>query len=158
LLDKDSSAEWTAVLTDFGITRVVSDKTKLVGAFKFSQMEGASLSYAAPEILLRFKSAQDDPISSGNEFKSIDVFSVGAVLHEAITREVPWKTINDIDSLLKLIYEGKRPKVGAKAKEWVDIDQGFELLIDLMRDCWDTEAKKRPPMKSVHAILKKHLN
>jgi serine/threonine protein kinase len=119
-------------------------------------MEGASLSYSSPEILERFKSPSEEPITDIEAFKKIDVFSFGAVMNEAINRDVPFKSVKEVDQLLKFIYEGKRPKISQKAKGWTESDSGFEILIDLMRDCWETEAKNRPKMEAIKKVLQKN--
>ena len=56
LLDFDSHGGLIAVLTDYGISRVISDEALQVSGFEASDLNGASLPYAAPEVLIRFQS------------------------------------------------------------------------------------------------------
>lgn len=52
LLNQDAGDQrFYAVISDFGVTQIVSNKAMLVQAFHVSKLEGASLKYAAPELL-----------------------------------------------------------------------------------------------------------
>ena len=42
-------------ITDFGISRLLDLSASQVAAFRVSAIRGASVSYAAPEVLLRFR-------------------------------------------------------------------------------------------------------
>lgn len=52
MLGRESESErFHAVISDFGITQIVSNKALLVSAFHVSKLQGASVNYAAPELL-----------------------------------------------------------------------------------------------------------
>ena len=88
LLDIDVSGRLIGVITDFGISRVVEGTSMKVGAFTLSNVKGASILYAAPDALLRFRNKINE--SDPRLWKAADVFSLGATLYEVLQRCEPW--------------------------------------------------------------------
>ena len=85
LIDQDErTSSVFCVLTDFGISQVFSEKSLLVKAFRPVITNGASITYAAPEALLKLRR---------NEMVAVDqlpkfyVYSYGVVLYELICRK-----------------------------------------------------------------------
>jgi serine/threonine-protein kinase len=87
LLDQDQSGMF-CVITDFGITQIVSDKNLLVKAFNVVNIRGASINYAPPEALLRVRKRQE---ISGTDLLKCDVYAIGVIMYEMMTRSNPWK-------------------------------------------------------------------
>ena len=89
LLEADYRGELTTVLSDFGICQIVDESALRVKAFRVSQAIGASISYAAPEVLkfLRLGIV----IKGENSIKKGDVYALACVLYELLTRRVPWR-------------------------------------------------------------------
>lgn len=55
LLELDAGGQLVPVITDFGVSRVLSDEDLHVKAFRTSNLNGLSLTYAAPEVFTRFR-------------------------------------------------------------------------------------------------------
>ncbi|KAI3641847.1 hypothetical protein MIR68_000116 [Amoeboaphelidium protococcarum] len=82
LLNIDSEGRLFPVLTDFGISRIIDQQSLKVKAMQISQLKGASLSYACPEILQIFRGTRrEDP----QMFYLADVYSYSIVLLETMT-------------------------------------------------------------------------
>ena len=99
LLDIDpATARLIAVLADFGISRIVDKDQLKVDAFNVSDIRGASLCYAGPETITRFRDrlGGSGPII----WKAGDVYALGLSLLHMLTRILPWSsmlTFNQID-------------------------------------------------------------
>jgi serine/threonine protein kinase len=78
-----------AVLTDFGISRILEPQFLAVRAFEVANQRGLSIRYAAPEVMLECYK-QIPPISEPRIVASGDVYSFGVVICEMLTRAVPW--------------------------------------------------------------------
>ena len=76
------------ILTDFGISRVVSTEALKVQAFESSHLVGASMSFAAPEVLLRLrrKTQETDP----TVWKAGDTYALAVILLNLMSRRHPW--------------------------------------------------------------------
>ena len=89
LLDLTADGRLTAVLTDFGISRVIDGVAIKVQAFHVSEIRGASLLYAAPETIVRFRKRLND--TDPLVWKAGDAFALSASLCEFLKRtEDPW--------------------------------------------------------------------
>ncbi len=108
-----------AVLTDFGIARVLSE---VVG----EETSAGTPIYMAPEQLM----------SSASTLQS-DVYAVGVVLFEALTGGVPWQT-EDMLAFLDEKCSGHAPDLGTIAP---DLTGPWRELID---DCLRVEPLTRP--------------
>lgn len=83
-----------AVLTDFGITRVVSSGALLVRGFRTNGVVGASLLYAAPEVIKYITHTEEEDLRNEQELKAGDIFAFAIVLYEALTRRSPWSVVD----------------------------------------------------------------
>ncbi|KAI3647307.1 hypothetical protein MP228_007528 [Amoeboaphelidium protococcarum] len=90
LLDFDPhSGMLFSVLTDFGLSKIVDEQTLKVKAFQTGNIKGASISYAAPEILHQFRNST--PIGHRIvSYFAADVYAGGMVLLEMLTRRNVW--------------------------------------------------------------------
>ena len=90
-LGKQSSL--VAVLSDFGISRILDggQGSSAVAGFKTHNLNGASIHYASPESILRFRKAGDaSVVNLPHIIKAGDVFSLAVVLYEMLTQKKPW--------------------------------------------------------------------
>ena len=81
----------TAVLSDFGISRILDVQAPSVAGFKSHNLNGASIRYAGPEAILRFRNGVDANISHPQVIKAGDVFSLAVVVCEMLTMRIPWQ-------------------------------------------------------------------
>ncbi|KAI3640973.1 hypothetical protein MIR68_001851 [Amoeboaphelidium protococcarum] len=82
LLNIDSDGRLFPVLTDFGISRIIDQQSLKVKAMQVSQLKGASLSYASPEILQMFRGTRRE---NPQMFYLADVYSYAIVILETMT-------------------------------------------------------------------------
>eukprot|EP00158_Paraphelidium_tribonemae_P006351 Partr_v1_DN27782_c3_g3_i1_m67432 putative protein kinase kinase kinase len=75
----DSGWRLFAVITDFGISRIVTDKLLKIGAYEVQKINGASLAYAAPESLLELRGIKLDGINQG-EIMARDIYAIGMII------------------------------------------------------------------------------
>jgi len=75
------------VLSDFGIARIV-DYVSVVTAYQESKVNGASISYAAPEVLLRVRSSYEE--HDPQIWKAGDVYALSILLLQMLCRRLPW--------------------------------------------------------------------
>lgn len=89
LIDFDTTQKRNyCVLTDFGITNILSDKIVASQQFNVTNLRGMSARYASPEAFKRFK---DRTFDRPSVMKAGDVYSLGVLIGEMISRVVPWK-------------------------------------------------------------------
>jgi hypothetical protein len=89
LIETDNEGFATCVLTDFGITQVLSLSLAING-FNVANVRGLSYGYCAPEAHRRQKS--NSPIGDRPYvFKAGDVYSFGSVIYEILNRKEPWQ-------------------------------------------------------------------
>ena len=100
------------VLCDFGLARVPGDKIA-------TRFNGMSMRYAAPEVILRFhmrtsnNSTKDDIIS--------DVYALGVLFWEILSRRVPWERIPNQD-ISRAVRNGARlPNLDMENADYVPV-------------------------------------
>jgi WD40 repeat protein/tRNA A-37 threonylcarbamoyl transferase component Bud32 len=73
-------------LTDFGITRILSDRILASQLFNVINLRGLSTQYASPEAFENFKTK-----SFGNtDFKKYDIYSFACAIYELLRKRTPW--------------------------------------------------------------------
>ena len=90
ILIKLSNQSLVAVLSDFGISRILDGQGSSVAGFQAHNLNGASISYASPEAILRFRRGGDMDVSHPQVIKAGDVYSLAVVLYEMMSRREPW--------------------------------------------------------------------
>jgi serine/threonine protein kinase len=88
LIDENHYGRYTCVLTDFGITQILSDSIIDAKAFIAFNVRGLSVRYAAPEAFLRFRTKSE--FIKANEIKAGDLYSLATIVYEMLTRRHPW--------------------------------------------------------------------
>ncbi|KAI3630461.1 hypothetical protein MIR68_011896 [Amoeboaphelidium protococcarum] len=88
LLDVDENGWLIPILSDLGISAITEDSALLVQAFQVSQQRGLSLSYAAPELLTRFRMrfTETQPLI----LKAGDMYALSIIMVNLLTRAKPW--------------------------------------------------------------------
>ena len=90
LLDiNPATQQLTVIVSDLGISRVVTPEKLKVAAFQISTIRGASIAYAAPDVIFRFKHKMKE--LSPRVWKAGDVYSLGVSLAEMMKRDKPWR-------------------------------------------------------------------
>ncbi|XP_077978736.1 mitogen-activated protein kinase kinase kinase 20-like [Glandiceps talaboti] len=124
------SSDFIIKLCDFGASRFMGSTTKMSLAGTFPWM--------APEVI------QSLPVS-----ETADTFSYGVVLWELLTREVPFKGLEGIQVAWIVVDKNERLTVPTSCPR---------LFADLMQQCWDEDAKKRPSFPEILARLEQMLD
>jgi serine/threonine protein kinase len=80
----------TCVLTDFGITRILSEELLSVHAFQVTDIRGVSLRYASPESIEIFRrklTVKHAPAF----YAGIDMYSIGSIFFYLACNVHPWE-------------------------------------------------------------------
>ena len=89
LLDTDANGGLVAVLTDFGISRIVDKTAMKVQAFNVADLRGASLAYASPESVERFRKRLTE--TDGKVWMAADAYALAVSTLQMMTRTFPWR-------------------------------------------------------------------
>jgi len=115
---------------DFGIAKEQS-QTAMTGTY------GAGTpSYMAPEML-----KHDAKVTL-----AVDVYGIGMILYELLTRQIP-KIPGGTSEF------GNRPKIPTSIEECPSIEDCPDGYIELMKGCWNQDAKSRPNLNDVISQL-----
>jgi hypothetical protein len=85
---EESNGNLRLIIADFGISRIVSTSAMQVKAFVASTLKGASIFYAAPEVMLRYRGhyVADVPVI----WKAGDIFALAVTMLELVIRGNAW--------------------------------------------------------------------
>jgi serine/threonine protein kinase len=125
----DESQEVVAVLSDFGISRVMSSSITLVPI--------GTLCFMPPEV-----------INKKGHSKASDIFALGITMWMLITKQTSWKhlypEIQDEGEIWSAVMRGDRPVV---TKEF---NIGYASA---MQRCWSSNVKNRPTIEEMLSIV-----
>ncbi|KAI8817366.1 kinase-like domain-containing protein [Fimicolochytrium jonesii] len=121
----------TPKLTDYGITNPFLSPLRSTTSRYLARTE-----WLGPE-LLRGPSFVKD-------WKALDVYAYGILLHEIVTRAPPYENMNAMIIGMKVLLENMRPEIPEYTPEH---------LSWLMSMCWAAEARHRPSMSTISQTL-----
>jgi serine/threonine protein kinase len=144
LLDSDETDPLFPVLTDFGMVYVLNS-AEVVRGFEFGVVNGATMSYCAPEVLICFKN-RSPRISTIHT----DTYSLGTLLLELVTRKNFWKKF-DRD----FVINGGLPEMTVESiLECLEIPSrtlGAEILNAIV-DCLEFIPEKRVKLTDLENV------
>ncbi|XP_007183351.2 mitogen-activated protein kinase kinase kinase 20 isoform X2 [Balaenoptera acutorostrata] len=119
------AADGVLKICDFGASRFHNHTThmSLVGTFP----------WMAPEVI------QSLPVS-----ETCDTYSYGVVLWEMLTREVPFKGLEGLQVAWLVVEKNERLTIPSSCPK---------SFAELLHQCWEADAKKRPSFKQIISIL-----
>ncbi|KAK6485069.1 mitogen-activated protein kinase kinase kinase 20-like isoform X1 [Huso huso] len=117
-------------ICDFGASRFHSHTThmSLVGTFP----------WMAPEVI------QSLPVS-----ETCDTYSYGVVLWEMLTREIPFKGLEGLQVAWLVVEKNERLTIPSSCPA---------SFADLLKQCWDSDPKRRPHFKQIMMTLESMSN
>ena len=87
LVDQDRYGDYFCALTDFGIAQMYTENANLVQAFKVVNVRGASVAYAAPEVVTRYRVRRD---ATKELAFAGDVYSFGMIVFTMLNTDEGW--------------------------------------------------------------------
>ncbi|KAF7834557.1 putative serine/threonine-protein kinase SIS8 isoform X1 [Senna tora] len=124
LVDKN----WVVKVCDFGLSRIKHS------TFLSSRSTAGTAEWMAPEVL------RNEP---SNE--KCDVYSFGVILWELSTMRQPWGGMNPMQVVGAVGFQHRRLEIP---------DDMDPAIADIIRKCWQTDAKLRPNFAEIMAALK----
>ncbi|CDY49253.1 BnaA09g55320D [Brassica napus] len=121
-------------VADFGVSKLLVVKKTVKKDRPVTSLD-SSLRYMAPEV---YRNEEYDT--------KVDVFSFALILQEMIEGYVPFH-LKEETEVPKAYVEGERPPFNAPAKSYP-----FGLR-ELIQECWDNEASKRPTFREIISVL-----
>ncbi|MGH0147732.1 UNVERIFIED_CONTAM: hypothetical protein FKN15_039850 [Acipenser sinensis] len=124
------TADRVLKICDFGASRFHSHTThmSLVGTFP----------WMAPEVI------QSLPVS-----ETCDTYSYGVVLWEMLTREIPFKGLEGLQVAWLVVEKNERLTIPSSCPA---------RFADLLKQCWDSDPKRRPHFKQIMMTLESMSN
>ncbi|KIO21944.1 hypothetical protein M407DRAFT_122865 [Tulasnella calospora MUT 4182] len=130
-----------AALSDFGLSRVLQSLDTRTGLTTSGGARGTH-HYMAMELF-----AEDTPRATCES----DVYAFGGLILRVMSGKAPFEGVPPGMVLLK-VMQGKQPETQSHPTF-----PSSDPLWGLMRKCWDSDPKKRPPMSVVVAELEKEV-
>jgi len=120
LLDRTQS---NCKIADFGMSRMsAEDTTMTLGV-------GTPI-WMAPELMRREEKYTE----------KVDIYSYGLMLWEMVANDVPFKELNQMQLLMEVAVNNKRPPIPANCDP---------LVGQLIQDCWQKDPTKRPSFQEI---------
>ena len=125
------------ILCDFGLARSTDDD-------KFETIKGYSPRYAPPEVFARIHLRNTS--NTVDDDKMSDVYSVGVVIWETMTRQVPWDGVTNDDIELHVRGGARVPQL-----EVDETDRILVLLNSLVDAMLNPSPDRRPTIMNVNS-------
>ena len=126
---------WNVKIADFGLARLTTEDLKNGGTLQ--KLRG-TYSYCAPEIF------------NGQTFTTkSDIFSVGVIIWEIITRIVTGKYCRPYSEYPELQFDFQVIVQTSRGKRCTIPENTPESIADLIAKCWDNEPDNRPSSKEL---------
>jgi len=132
LLDGDEEERLFPVITDFGIVKLL-DTADVVEGFERIELKALTNYYSAPEVLVSIKQKGTPRVSN----IQTDIYSVGVVFYELITRRKMWSKFDK-----KEVVNGCIPELNLQIikDQWKDIKLDIALnLLSVLNSCLQYE-------------------
>ncbi|KAI3643052.1 hypothetical protein MP228_012607 [Amoeboaphelidium protococcarum] len=148
MLGRDNgNAPFHAVISDFGIAQIVSNRALLVSAFQISKFQGLSVNYAAPELVARIINPQLAQEELPPQVKlSLDVYSVSIMGFEMMCKQPAWNG-REQNAVIEMIMSGSRPSWPQQIKD--DKSPRMIALKSTIELGWDASSSRRPPISNM---------
>jgi Serine/threonine protein kinase len=139
----------TPCLTDFGLATV-----RYNGATLTSALDGGGSWWWMAQELFEPRSGltSEDYASSLKTTRYSDIWSFAMLALELFTEEVPFVECVSPGAMVLALQRGERPK--RPGPDPYSRGLGNELWKCLC-ECWDKTPENRPPLKSLHSVLKR---
>ncbi|PBK98498.1 kinase-like protein [Armillaria gallica] len=135
-----------AIITDFGLSKVMSDFSNSTGMACSSFFAG-TMRWMAPEMILALVEDESEPKVPRVTIAS-DVYAFGSVCLEIMTGDLPYPCRKHDPGVMVDIMRGIKPSRGASMPD----SEAFNMLLDA---CWRQEPALRPKMGEVLKCLNK---
>lgn len=114
-------------VANFGLSQSIRDDKTAVEDSVSETFKGSFCRYMAPEIL-----------QHGSYDKSVDIFSFGLIIQEMIEGHQPFPELKEDIAVAQEYAKGRRPPFRHGGRYYPP------TLKELIEDCWDSDAAKRP--------------
>ncbi|KAK0218723.1 kinase-like domain-containing protein [Armillaria fumosa] len=133
-----------AIITDFGLSKVMSDFSTSTGIACSSFFAG-TMRWMAPEMVLALTEDESEG-KAPRVTTASDVYAFGSVCLEIMTGALPYPCRKHDPGVMVDIMRGIKPSQGALMPD----SEAFSVLLD---DCWRQESALRPSMSEVMKCL-----
>eukprot|EP00727_Mastigamoeba_balamuthi_P002411 m51a1_g12167 putative protein kinase (367) ;mRNA; r:2466-4704 len=132
VLGEELSSNMQAKVCDFGLTIFAHKTAKPLGTT--AEGDVGSLLWSSPEVL------------SGEQFTTkSDVYAFGIIVWETLARQVPYKDINPLAVVNRVVQEKLRPQISGPQFG------NAKPLVRVMEQCWDQSPRCHTrPLQLVH--------
>jgi serine/threonine protein kinase/ABC-type phosphate transport system substrate-binding protein len=140
--------KWNLKVSDFGLTRLVSDDDGRSGSRASTAVEG-TVQWMAPEVLSGDIGGAGDSTPTSDMIPA-DVYAFGIILWELLTREQPYEGLSQPAVAVAVLRDGARPAMPEPGTVMPEAFADFERLVV---DCWNVDPVMRPTFLEVMTRL-----
>uniref|UniRef100_A0A7S3K486 Protein kinase domain-containing protein n=1 Tax=Aureoumbra lagunensis TaxID=44058 RepID=A0A7S3K486_9STRA len=118
-------------LSDFGLAKVKSTFSSATS----TKSSVGTWAWMAPE-------QHDDDPKVEIDWEKNDVYSLGMVLFEIVTKKQPWDGLNPTQIIRAVLDKKKRPEIATSD------ESRHKVLVAILKKCWNQDATQRPSLKN----------